>query len=367
MSNLPTAHAVFPTLGNYPIRLLGFELLRQPYAFDSARLTTASFAEMRDLDISPGTPLYLQWGDLRSYGYIYAVRPVIDELQRQTTIMMTGVQSAMSWERRTRTHPPLRAHEAVAEIVDDYLMPLLAKPTSEVLPEVEQEDVNDWQFICDTARRIGYVVVSRGSTVMFAPVTTMWRQALARQTSVSTFRNALSSGSTVASFERDDSLVQSALSSTSASAFGADADVSRLTNKFWNESKAKTELMSLFSSSAKARLLGPGDIYPFDAYSVTLDEDTHTWSVFQVKYVLTPEDYYSEVVFVGQGLDIESRFPASMLDIAGASEFQTLRPTRPRLRVRTPVFYNPSGIGAHWYNTGLQAPGTKETRWLTSA
>ena len=367
MSNLPAAHAVFPTLGNYPVRILSFELLRQPYAFDSARLTTSSFSETRDLDIAPGTPMYLQWGEIRSYGYVYAVRPAIDQLQRQTTILMTGVQSAMSWTRKTRTHPSLRAHEVVAEIVDDYLIPLLAKPLKDTIPEPEQDDTNDWQFICDTARRVGYVVVSRGSTIVFAPVTTMWEQALSRQTPVSTFRNALSPGSTVAAFERDDTLVQSALVATSSSAFGADADVSRLTNKFWKGSKSKRALMALFPSSAKARLLGPEDIFPFDAFEVTLDQDVQTWSVFQIKYVLTMDDYYAEVVFVGQGQALAQRFPSTMLDIGAASDVQTLRPTRPRLRVRMPVFYNPGGFGAHWYNTGLQAPGTEETRWLTSA
>jgi hypothetical protein len=344
------------------------EVLRQPFAFDAARLNILDYSLSNTAEMMPGSPVLLVWGrgtnQNRIYGYVYAVRPVIRKLIRQTEVVVVGIQSPMSFVTKTRDWPDMGVHNVIAEIVDDYrltpkVLPIFQKP------ELKQDDVSDWQFIVDLARKSDCVVLSIRDMIVVAPIQEYWRRALKTQSRAATFRNALSPGANLVSFERDSTVVRPALDG-SESPVGTDADFTRLTNKHWKGSVVGETIRKMFPQSAKARMLGPGDIYPFDVFDVTLDSGRSTWTTLQVRYVLTEEDYYADLVFGGDGNTYAHRGVFDSLDIADAIQRQavTLSPD-PVLKNFQPVYMGTQQtMRAHWESALTCSPDVQEMVWL---
>jgi hypothetical protein len=110
-------------------------------------------------------------------------------------------------------------------------------------------------------------------------------------------------------------------------------------------------------------MLGPEAIYPLDAFDVTYDVDRSSWAAIQIKYVLTLDDYYAEIVFGGDGQYYPGQARDSQ-DIASALQWRGQTVTRPpTLKILEPVRSTVPML-AHWESALTAPPGTEEERWL---
>ena len=97
MSRIPRAYLRFPLAEHGPIQVATFELIRQPYAIDTARLVSISYSQFLLDQLEPSSPVVFSWGSgyevQRMYGYVQSIRPMVDALTRGTEIVISGVQS----------------------------------------------------------------------------------------------------------------------------------------------------------------------------------------------------------------------------------------------------------------------------------
>ena len=362
---IPLAYLDLPLVDHDPVQIVAFEVLRQPYAIETARLLTWEYAEQFINQVSPGTPVVFRWDEAQKnhviYGYVFEVRPEIRQLQRTVEIVIVGMQHPMSWLNRIRSFPRMGPHNAVAEIIDDYRFAAhIAPGPVQDLPD--QQDVSDWQYLADLARTLGYVLLSVSSEVVFAPIQGYWAQSYRRQTYGSTFRTAVSASANITTFSLSNSPILSIVKYTD-SPFGTEMDFTQFTEASWTGSKALSILGALFPNIATARLLDPNDIFPLDAFDVTTDLDRSTWAVLQAKYVLTLDDYYVDLTLGGNGTLYPSRTDDTF-DIASALNWRMSTMARPPKLVVTTQVRQSGLLSAHWEASRVSAPGTKEESWL---
>lgn len=362
---LPSAYLYLSLTGREPVQVIAFEVLRQPYGIETARLVVPDYTS-RFLDqIFPGAPAVLRWGTGSNrhtvYGYIYESRPEIRELQRTVTIVVIGMQHPMAWLNRIRSFPKTGPHNVVAEVVDDYrfITHIAPAPVQEI---PDQNNVSDWQYLSDLARSLGYILLCIGSEIVFAPIDGYWRQSFKHQTYAATFRDAMSPSANLKTFERSESPLFTVTDKATGSPFDTDLDFLGLTSTPWIGSKAFDLFAALFPTTAIATLLDPGEIYPLDAFEVTLDVDRMTWAAIQIKYVLRLDDYYAEIALGSNGLLYPSMGEA--YDISTALQWRQATTARPPILVVTDQVRTSTLLPAHWEASLVTSPGTKEESWL---
>ena len=112
-------------------------------------------------------------------------------------------------------------------------------------------------------------------------------------------------------------------------------------------------------------MLGPKDIHPLDMFDITTDIDRQSWTVLQIVYRLTTQDYNATVHFGGDGTLYPSRVPSMDYDVTAALEFQEIEPQPPQLMNFMPVYAGAqSGFVAHWEAGRVHSPETEEALWL---
>lgn len=365
-SLLPTALLYLPLSGNQSVQVMAFDVVRQPYGTDTARLLIYNYSNKLLDQIIPGSPVRFYWGSGAGlhliYGYIYEAKPTVNELQRTLEIIIVGMQHPMAWLNRTRSFPRTGPHNVVAEIVDDYrfVAHIAPAPVQEI---PDQKDVSDWQFLSDLGRELGYVLLSIGSEIVFAPIDGYWKQSIKNQNYAATFRETMTQRANLKSFERIESSLFTLIDKGITSPFDTELNFVQFTNNTWTGSKAFDVFATLFPSSATAVLLNPGEIYPLDAFDVTIDVSRTTWTALQVKYVLRLDDYYAELVLGGNGL-LYSTSNREAYDISTALHWRQSTTSRPPLLVTTDQIRRSSYLSAHWEAPLVNAPGTKEESWL---
>lgn len=367
MSSLPRAFIHLPLVSHPPIQVATFDMIRQPYAIDAARVVTVAYTVPLLRELESSSPIVLTWGSYpnvqRMHGYVYSVRPMADALTRAVEIIITGIQSPMASYRRDRTFKSMGPHNVAAQIVDEYRMHLRSKPQAFV-DTYEQSNINDWQFLSDVARNSGYLLMTRGMEILFAPLMWFWEWQLRHQTEASTFRNTTTPRANLASFTEDEAEFRPALEEKT-SPFGTAGDFTRQTAKFWEGAVTGDLFRSLFPHTASAKVLGPYNIYPMDAYDITTGVKRSTWSALQVIYRLTPEDYYATVHFGGNGILYPNSTDPKVHDVSAALHFRAMQAPEPQLVNFKPVYAGAQkNFYAHWESGMVHSPETEEAMWL---
>ena len=121
--------------------------------------------------------------------------------------------------------------------------------------------------------------------------------------------------------------------------------------------------MNRLIAAAIAVLIDPGDIYPLDAFDVTIDVNRATWAALQVRYVLKIDQYYAELVFGSDGLLYPTRNQEAY-DISTALQWRQSTTSRPPRLVMTDQIRVNRFLSAHWEALRVAPPGTKEESWL---
>jgi hypothetical protein len=290
--------AEFPFTEVNRLDIHAFELQRHPLSMDVIRLKVISNKNSIKYGLGPGNPVYVRWnakpaGD-RFFGYVHAVRPYVDGLERWVEILCLGAFMPMLTPY-TQTYPNMGAHNAAAEVMDAHRLHLNAYPHPEV-STFEQNDQSDWEFVTTLARRIGYVTITTGITMFFQPLEYYWGNSLRSQRRAATFSRAVSPESNLLSFEKDEAGAQAEYQYNISPSLGF-AEFART----GAVQGLKTDLMlrDMFPSRAHAVMAAPRRILPMDVFDIVHDDERLTWTVMEVKYVYDGTQFLAYIEFGG--------------------------------------------------------------------
>jgi hypothetical protein len=328
-----------------------FEILRQPYGMDVARMTMDSFINEVATPVQAGDPIIFTWGTATNrhtfYGYVFIVRPYVDNLIRKVEIVATSVPTPMSVGKKTRTFRRMSVSNVVQEIADYHLLNAEVAAFTGV-NDYHQKDQNDWTFLLDLASQTKSVLLSVDATLVFMPLKDYLAQSRRVHLHASTARQLMNRDANLLSFGSDDSLWQP-IEIISDSSEVPEYLVSLLTEQL--------------PSSAYGALLNPGDIRPLDTFRVLTDQDPMSWTVTKVVYSWTEEMYVPRLEFGGDGVLYEST-PGDSYDISAALfRGRTKNSPVPVLTGFVPVIEDVSRV---WWRAPVVVPPTvQEDAWLS--
>lgn len=352
----------FPATNMGPVPGVSMEVLRRPYGFDTGRVLTWTPPSVMARYVVPGTPVQVKWGAGGGYdgmtGYVHALRPLIEDQQQRTELVITDAASVMS-TRNARSFQSMGYSNAAQEIVDDYRLYLESETTTEQFSSLESGTATDWDFLVTMAQASDCVLLGEGTTIIFRSLLKLWQDRAAVMTDANTFSGPMTPNGRLSMFKPDYSIARTEEL----------LDVEETGVAF---AIRPPSWASMFPYRADATMIGPFAVRPLDVFRVAERNAARVWTVLSIKHVVDATGYTGVITFGGDGRDYSNRkLITNLLPVSQAMAFnrQGARPS-PVLRDYSSVFFTAgiqaTGVQARWESDRLVAPGVLMAETSTS-